>query len=67
MDFDCFHKNRGTFRASESSRGALRASIEEAPKAWSAFGEAGRENLGNLDQVLADTSRHLETITNPKA
>ncbi|HRD61251.1 MAG TPA: hypothetical protein PL137_10130, partial [Nocardioides sp.] len=66
-DLDDFLNKRGTFRAYQSSLDALRASIEEAPKAWSAFGEAGRENLGNLDQVLADTSRHLETITNPKA
>ena len=66
-DLDDFLNKRGTFRAYPSSLDALRASIEEAPKAWSAFGEAGRENLGNLDQVLADTSRHLETITNPKA
>lgn len=59
---DDFLNNRGTFRAYQASLDALRASIKDAPHAFSEMGEAGRENLGNLDQVLADTKAHLETL-----
>ena len=62
-ELDDFLNKRGTFRAYQASLDALKHSLKDAPHAFSAMNEAGRTNLGNLDQILAETARHLETIT----
>lgn len=65
-ELDDFLNNRGSFRAYQASLDALRDSLKDAPHAFSALGEAGRTNLGNLDQIVSDAARHLETLTSPK-
>lgn len=62
---DDFLNNRGTFRAYEADLDNLRKSLKDAPHAFSAMGAAGRTNLGNLDQIISDASRHLDTLTDP--
>jgi hypothetical protein len=64
-ELDNFLSKRGTFRAYEASLDAFRDSLKKAPHDFSAFTDAGRTNLGNLDQVITDTEAHLKTITDP--
>jgi hypothetical protein len=64
-ELDDFLNKRGTFRSYEASLDALRDSLKKTPHDFSAFTDAGRTNLGNLDQVVTDAEAHLKTITDP--
>jgi hypothetical protein len=65
QDLDGFLSKRSSFRSYEADLDALRKSLKDSPKDWSAFNDAGRTNLNNLDQTIADAKQHLQDLTDP--
>jgi hypothetical protein len=64
-ELDNFLNKRGTFRAYQASLDALRESLKKGPADFSAFTDAGRQNLDDLDKIVTDAEAHLKTITDP--